>query len=196
MKIVEKGNFDLFSQVLEEGGTYAEPVKKLSGLMSVTLDSSQETNNISADDQPDYYSSKGPLKLTGTIKMAGIALADYKDIFSVTEDKNQAIIVGGNTEVKKLGLAFKNRSSDGSFNMFTLNNCQLKLPPINTVSIDETGTTIREIDIPVEANPYEYTNSEGNPDKVTYSILNSVKNADIWESVKDKIYIPDSTVGV
>jgi len=194
MKIVEKGNFGLIVQKLEENGTYDSVVKSIEGLISVALDSSQELANIAADDLPDYYSSKGPLRLTGTVTLAGVSVADYKDLFSVTEDANEVVVVGGNTEVRKLGLVFKNRASNGSINQFSLNNVKLSLPPLNTATLDEAGTTIREFAIPLEANPYEYTDASGNTARVTYSIINSIKNATIWESVKDKVYVPDTAI--
>ena len=194
MKIVEKGNFGLVVQVLNSDGTYSATVKAIDGLMKIELESSQETANIPADDLPDYYTSRGPLILTGTLTLAGVPLADYKELFDAIEDKNGVVIAGGYVEVKKLGLAFKNRASDGSINQFTLNNVNLTLPPIKTATLDESGTTIREFAIPITANPYEYTDEGGDAARVTYSILNSTKNATIWESANGKIYVPDTTI--
>ena len=76
--------------------------------------------------------------------------------------------------------------------MFTMYRAVFQLPTLSSISFD--GKTIRNLTLNVKVYPYEYINVENEPDKVTYTILNSNLNKDIWASVQEEIYVPDSTV--
>ena len=76
--------------------------------------------------------------------------------------------------------------------MFTLYRAVFQLPALSSVSFD--GKTIRDLTLNVTVYPYEYISEELKKENVTYTIVNSKTNEDIWDKVQDEIYIPDSSI--
>lgn len=198
-RIYEEGNYDLrIAPVNTIGDGYDEPVTVINGLMKVDITFSQTETNTPADDITDYLSRRSPVKGEGTITFAGLTKAMYKLLYNNIVDSNGVIVVGRGGKPKKVGISFKNtcQAEEGSSeNMFTINNATFSVPNINTQSIAEDDTTIRDFALSVKCNPFNYTTSEGKKDRVTYSILNSVDDEAIYEKVKETIYIPDTDTG-
>ena len=98
----------------------------------------------------------------------------------------------GREETKASGFGFYSMVGDGSESMFTVYKASFSLPSLSTVSFD--GKTIRDLTLNVKISPYTYTDAMGKEQQATYTILNSRINSDIWATVQDEIYIPDSEV--
>jgi hypothetical protein len=80
--------------------------------------------------------------------------------------------------------------------MFVLPNVTFEMPNISTQTVSEDDTTIREFALTVQANAQAYTTSDNKKDRYTCAIVNSVDNADIYDTVKDTVYVPDKTVSL
>jgi len=63
------------------------------------------------------------------------------------------------------------------------------LPALSSVSFD--GQTIRDLTLNVKVYPFAVKEGARIKDRVTYTILNSNMNADIWDKVQRLIYVPD-----
>ena len=193
-RIYEEGNYEFQIATLNESeGTYGE-VTTIEGLVNVDITMSQTTSNIAADNKTDYLTRKSAMKGSGTITFIGLSKEDYQKLYNLYLDKNTVIVFGSDVAPRKVGISFKNKQGSltgDSINKFTLNNCVFDLPNLSTQTIQEDDTTIRSFALNVNVNPLEFTNQEGNKDRVTFSLINSVDDTAIWEKVKDLIYVPD-----
>lgn len=193
-RIYEEGNYEFQIATLDEStGTYGE-VTTIEGLVNVDVTMSQTTSNIAADNKTDYLTRKSAMKGSGTITFIGLSKEDYQKLYNLYLDKNTVMVFGSDVAPRKVGISFKNKQGSltgDSINKFTLNNCVFDLPNLSTQTIQEDDTTIRSFALNVNVNPLEFTNQEGNKDRVTFSLINSVDDTAIWEKVKDLIYVPD-----
>lgn len=194
-KIYDKGNFDLITAKLDESTNTYGAVYKWNGLMEINIDLTQNSAQVSADDDPAYLDLKGPITGTGTIKIVGIKNDEFAQLIPVTKDKNGAILFGEDLPSVVLGLSFLNQHFENdttSTNKTTFYKVTCAIPSMPTASVDSDGTTITEVSIPVTINPYFYEDN-GEKKRVTMSKLNSVANKDIWSTAKDTIYVPTGT---
>lgn len=191
-KIYDKGNFSLITAKLDEETNTYGAVYQWDGLMEISIDLTQNSAQVSADDDPAYLDLKGPITGTGTIKLVGIKNDEFEQLMPVTKDKNGAILFGEDLPSVVIGLSFLNQHFENgvvSINKTTFNKVTCAIPSMPTQSVDSEGTTITEVSIPVTINPYFYDDN-GEKKRVTMSKLNSVANKAIWATAKDQIYIP------
>lgn len=199
-KYYETGNFELQTQAFSgtaSAPAYSGKVKSWYGMMELSLTASQDVTNIAADDIADYLTMQPPMVMTGTIRLTGIKIADYENLFNVVKDSNGVYLFGSQQLPKEVGLSFKNTSKDGEGNMntnkFILYRAQIDLPPITTASVDEDGSTIRDFTMNVRAGYIKYTVPSGQPNAgavkfATYGIIDSTETN--WNAIKDKFVLP------
>mgnify|MGYP000894989722 FL=1 len=191
-QLYEAGNRKFFAAELYPDGKYGEKTYH-EGLIEVKLDFSQEITDIPADDIPDFISLASAVTGEGTVKFAVLPYSVYSKFFNVKADRNGAVVVSGKGEKpKQVAFGFYSMVGDGSESMFTVYKASFSLPSLSTVSFD--GKTIRDLTLNVKISPYTYTDAMGKEQQATYTILNSRINSDIWATVQDEIYIPDSEV--
>jgi hypothetical protein len=198
-QIFERGNFDLkFCKILATGAyeeqTGAQVIQNINGMMELSIEFTQESEQLAADDNPDYSSFDSPTRGEGTLKLVNVPFTAYEKLFAVEKDTNSALIFGGAISTVPLGMTFKNTGSDGSINKFTLNKVYLTPPPLTTASIKQSDNTIRDFSIPIRVEPFFYTKADSSKGRVTYSLLNSLEHTTIWAAIKDIIYVPDKVV--
>lgn len=192
-QLYETGNKKFFLAELNADGTFGTKAYQ-EGLMEVKIDFKQDVTEISADDNPAFITLASPLIGEGTVKFAVLPYEMYGKFFNVALDKNGAVVVSSKGKTKLAAFGYYSQVGDGSESMFTLYRAAFSLPALNSVSYD--GKTIRDLTLNVTVNPFVYTDADGRQQKVTYTILNSELNKDIWDKVQDEIYIPDSEVEV
>jgi hypothetical protein len=117
----------------------------------------------------------------------------YAKFFNVSKDSNGATVISGKGKPKHVAFGYYSQVGDGSESLFTLYKAAFSLPGLNSVSYD--GKTIRDLTLNVKIYPYDYKDASGKPQQVSYTILNSGINNDIWSAVQDDIYVPDTEVG-
>jgi len=191
-QLYETGNKKFFAAELNPDGTFGTK-EYHEGLMEVNLDFKSESTDINADDNISFIRLNTQVQGEGTIKFAVLPFNVYSKFFDVKIDKNGAIVIKSKTKSKEVAFGYYSSVGDGSESMFTMYRAVFQLPALASSSFD--GQTIRDLTLNVKVYPYDYINDEDKPDKVTYTILNSNLNSDIWADVQDEIYVPDSTVG-
>lgn len=196
-RIYEEGNYGFMVQALKSDGTYEGTPVKIEGLISIDCTMSRTITNTAADDITDYITRVSPETGEGTITFTGLSKDSYKALFNAITDTNGVLVFGKKNNTKKVGVSFfntQNYAEGSSINKFTLNNVTFSLPNLSTTTIAEDDTTIRSFALSFTANPLNYTDNTSKPDRVTWSLINSKDDSEIWEAVKDTIYVPDSVV--
>lgn len=191
-QLYETGNKKFFAAELNPDGTFGTK-EYHEGLMEVNLEFKSESTDINADDNISFIRLNTQVQGEGTIKFAVLPFNVYSKFFDVKIDRNGAIVIKSKTKSKEVAFGYYSSVGDGSESMFTMYRAVFQLPALASTSFD--GQTIRDLTLNVKVYPYDYINDEDKPDKVTYTILNSNLNSDIWADVQDEIYVPDSTVG-
>ena len=197
-RVYEEGNYGFMIAPLYTDNTYGD-VTTISGMVSIDCTMSRTITNTAADDITDYLTRVSPETGEGTLTFIGLSKEDYEKLYGAITDNNGVLVMGRKNSTKKVGISFFNTqnykddsSSDVSaINKFTLNNVLFSLPNLSTTTLAEDDTTIREFALSFTANPFYYTDSSGNQDRCTWSLINSVDDSEIWDNVKDEIYIPD-----
>ena len=187
-QLYEVGNRKFFAASLNPDGTFGAK-EYHEGLMEVELEFSSEVTDISADDEPAFVRLNSPLEGEGSVKFAVLPFNVYAKFFDVTTDKNGAVVIKSSGKGKEVAFGFYSTLGDGSEAMFTLYRAIFQLPALSSVSFD--GQTIRDLTLNVKVYPFAVKEGTRVKDRVTYTILNSNMNADIWEKVQRQIYIPD-----
>jgi hypothetical protein len=190
-QLYETGNKKFFAASIDENGVFGAKEYR-EGLMEVSIEFKSETTDISADDDPAFVRLNSPLTGEGTVKFAVLPFAVYSKFFDVTTDKNGAVLIKSGAKSKEVAFGFYTSVGDGSESMFTMYRAVFKLPALSSVSMD--GKTIRDLTLSVNVYPFEYVGEDAKREKVTYTIVNSNLNADIWKMVQDEIYIPDCEI--
>ena len=194
---IEEGNkgFDVYT--LNNDNTYAAGVH-IGGMVSLSATITAESVNLPADDDPTYYSFEKPITIDGTATFRKMTVADYKAMYANITDGNEVVTFGRRGMAKQVGFAFNNTRvyKDGTTaeQRICFLNARFSLPPIETQTIEEDSDTVRPFAIPFKAYTYNYTSKDGKSDRAAITMPNSKENADIWDKVKDKIYIPDMEV--
>jgi hypothetical protein len=191
--LYEVGNKKFFAAELLASGLFGDKVYHES-LMEVKIEFSQEITEINADDNPSYITLAGPVTGEGTVKFAVLPYSIYSKFFNVKADRNGAFVVSGKSaKPKQVAFGYYSSLGDESESMFTLYKAVFSLPSLTTVSFD--GKTIRDLTLNVKVYPYEYTDATGKKQQVSYTIINSNLNKDVWDAVQEDIYVPDTEVG-
>lgn len=191
-QLYEVGNRKFFAAELKPDGTYGVKTYH-EGLVEVKLEFTQEITEINADDNPAFITLASAVTGEGTVKFAVLPYSVYSKFFNVTTDMNGAVVVSGKSvKPKQVAFGYYSQVGDGSESMFTIYKATFSLPSLNSVSFD--GKTIRDLTLNVKILPYSYTDALGKEQQATYTILNSKINSDIWASVQDSVYVPDSAV--
>lgn len=196
-RIYEEGNYGFMIQTLKSDGTYEGTPTKIAGMVSIDCTMSRTITNTAADDITDYITRVSPETGEGTLTFIGLTKEDYKALYNAIVDSNGVLVFGKKNSTKKVGISFfntQNYAEGSSINKFTLNNVTFSLPNVSTTTIAEDDTTIRSFALSFTANPLNYTDNTSKPDRVTWSLINSKDDSEIWEAVKDTIYVPDSVV--
>lgn len=194
-RIYEEGNNGFMIAPIQADGSYGEVIK-ISGLISVDITMSNTKTAIAADDVTDYIIKQSGTKGEGTITFAGLSKADYAALYDKITDSNGALTFGRRGSPKKVGFSFLNTQEyleGSSVNKFTINNAYFSIPNLSTTTLAEDDNTIRSLALSVTCSPYTYETTDGKKDTVTWTVLNSEDNVDIWDNVKDQIYVPDKT---
>lgn len=198
-KVFEEGNFDLETAVFTGNARKYQygATKKWHGTMSLTMDFTQEVTSIAADDDPDYLQIAGFLTGSGSLKIAGMKLDEYQELFNVdTYSESGPYLFGSKKIPKEVGLAFKNTSkteSGQSFNKFVLYRVKATLPPLTTESMKNDGVTIRDFTINITASSVYYRKADGTIDAATYGAYNSEKHSSVWSTIASGIKAPNGT---
>ncbi len=190
-QLYETGNKKFFAASKNPDGSFGDK-EYHEGLMQVSIEFKSETTDISADDNPAFIRLNSPLSGEGTVQFAVLPFNVYSKFFDVTTDKNGAVVIKSGAKSKEVAFGFYTSVGDGSESMFTLYRAVFQLPALSSVSFD--GKTIRDLTLNVTVYPYEYISEELKKENVTYTIVNSKTNEDIWDKVQDEIYIPDSSI--
>lgn len=190
-QLYETGNKKFFAAALNEDGTFGEK-EYHEGLMEVSIEFKTEKTDINADDDISFIRLNTQVSGEGTVKFAVLPFNVYSKFFDVKEDKNGAIIIKSKSKGKEVAFGYYSSVGDGSESMFTMYRAVFELPSLSSTSFD--GKTIRDLTLNVNVYPYDYINEDNEPDKVTYTILNSKLNNDIWAKVQDEIYVPDCSI--
>jgi phi13 family phage major tail protein len=191
-QLYEVGNKKFFAAALNASGGFGEKTYH-EGLVEVKIEFAQEVTEISADDNPAFITLASAVTGEGTIKFAVLPYSVYSKFFNVTTDSNGAVVISGKSaKPKQVAFGYYSSVGDGSESLFTMYKAVFSLPSLNSVSFD--GKTIRDLTLNVKVTPYEYTAASGKKEQVSYTILNSELNKEIWQSVQDEIYIPDTEV--
>ena len=190
-QLYETGNKKFFASSLDDEGVFGDK-EYHEGLMEVSIEFKSESTDISADDDPAFIRLNSPLTGEGTVKFAVLPFAVYSKFFDVTTDRNGAVVIKSGAKSKEVAFGFYTSVGDGSESMFTLYRATFQLPALSSISFD--GKTIRDLTLNVAVYPFEYITEDEKKEKVTYTILNSKLNEDIWDKVQEDIYIPDSEV--
>ena len=190
-QLYETGNKKFFAAELKPDGSFGEK-EYHEGLMSVSIEFKSETTEINADDDESFIKLNTQVTGEGTIQFAVLPFNVYSKFFDVKIDKNGAVVIKSKTRSKEVAFGYYSSVGDGSESMFTMYRAVFQLPTLASTSFD--GKTIKDLTLNVKVYPYEYINEENEPEKVTYTILNSNLNKEIWDKVQEKIYVPDSEV--
>ena len=201
-RVFQEGNYGFKVFPLNSDGTYGTGAT-IDGLVNVDITFSSTKTNIPADYTIDYLHRESPLKGEGTITFVGIKNADYAKLFANCVDTNNAVIGGRKNQSKKVGVIFFNTTNfkDGSGvehsveNMISLPNCIFSLPNIQTQTIQEDDTTIRNIELPVNCNPQNFTNEYGDKDRYTWASISKTEATDLgytWADVTATVYKPNA----
>lgn len=188
---IEEGNkgFDIYKYGSTDNGTH------ISGMISLSATVTAETVNIAADDDPTYITREKPVTVDGTATFAKITVSDYKAMYENITDENNVVVFGRRGMAKQVGFAFNNTRvyKDGTTadQRICFLNARFSLPPIETQTVEEDSDTVRPFAIPFKAYTYNYTTKDGKSDRAAITLPNSKDNADIWDMIKDKLYIPD-----
>lgn len=195
-RVYQEGNYGMkVFKIDESRGEYATQGVAVNGLVTVDITFSRTVTNTAADDVVDYLTRRSPERGEGTITILGMSLKDYKALYNDIVDDNNVLVVGKKRMAQKLGIIFYNHeeSAEGSSeNMFVLPNCSLEIPNISTATIAENDTTVRPFELAITCNAKNF-GSGADADRFTYAILNSVDNADIYETNRDKMYTPTTS---
>lgn len=190
-QLYETGNKMFFAAAVNPDGTFGKK-EYHEGLMEVSIEFKTETTEINADDNVSFIKLNTQVTGEGTIKFAVLPFNVYSKFFDVKIDSNGAVVIKSKTQSKEVAFGYYSSVGDGSESMFTMYRAVFQLPSLSSTSFD--GKTIRNLTLNVKVYPYDYINIENEPDKVTYTILNSNLNKDIWAKVQDEIYVPDCTI--
>ncbi len=190
-QLYETGNKKFFAAAVNPDGTFGKK-EYHEGLMEVSIEFKTETTEINADDNVSFIRLNTQVTGEGTIKFAVLPFNVYSKFFDVKIDANGAVVIKSKTQSKEVAFGYYSSVGDGSESMFTMYRAVFQLPSLSSTSFD--GKTIRDLTLNVKVYPYDYINIENEPDKVTYTILNSNLNKDIWAKVQDEIYVPDCTI--
>ena len=191
--LYEIGNKKFFAATLRPDGTFGAK-EYHEGLMEVSIEFESEVTDISADDEPAFVRLNSPLEGEGSVKFAALPFNVYNKFFDVTTDKNGAVVINARGRSKEVAFGFYSTLGDGSESMFTLYRAVFQLPALTSVSFD--GQTIRDLTLNVKVYPYAVREGARIKDRVTYTILNSNMNADIWDKVQRQIYVPDADLEI
>lgn len=198
-KVVEKGNFDLYFQKRTNDVLLGDVVH-VQGLISVDLTFSQETTNTAADDVPDFVSMTAPLTVEGTLTILSMSLSDYEKLYTIYTDDNGIHWLGTNTQADKVGYAYKTTVTDAlgvqSNNMLSFPNTTISLPSKTSVTVDEDGGEISNVEIPVNSNPVFWVDSLGMRQRSPAGFVNSVDDPEIWAKVKDTVFLPNMAMPI
>lgn len=190
-QLYETGNKKFFAAELKPDGSFGTK-EYHEGLMSVNIEFKTETTEINADDDVSFIKLNTQVTGEGTVQFAVLPFNVYSKFFDVRIDKNGAVVIKSKNKSKEVAFGYYSSVGDGSESMFTIYKAVFQLPTLASTSFD--GKTIRDLTLNVKVYPYDYINEDNEPDKVTYSILNSKLNSEIWDKVQEEIYIPDTTV--
>lgn len=190
-QLYETGNKKFFAAAVNPDGTFGKK-EYHEGLMEVSIEFKTETTEINADDNVSFIKLNTQVTGEGTIKFAVLPFNVYSKFFDVKIDANGAVVIKSKTQSKEVAFGYYSSVGDGSESMFTMYRAVFQLPSLSSTSFD--GKTIRDLTLNVKVYPYDYINIENEPDKVTYTILNSNLNKDIWAKVQNEIYVPDCTI--
>lgn len=190
-QLYETGNKKFFAAAVNPDGTFGKK-EYHEGLMEVSIEFKTEATEINADDNVSFIRLNTQVTGEGTIKFAVLPFNVYSKFFDVKIDTNGAVVIKSKTQSKEVAFGYYSSVGDGSESMFTMYRAVFQLPSLSSTSFD--GKTIRDLTLNVKVYPYDYINIENEPDKVTYTILNSNLNKDIWAKVQNEIYIPDCTI--
>lgn len=195
-RVYQEGNYGMkVFKIDESTGGYSSQGTAVNGLVTVDITFSRTVTNTPADDVVDYLTRRSPERGEGTITILGLSLKDYKALYNDIVDDNNVLVVGKKRMAQKLGIIFYNHeeSAEGSSeNMFVLPNCSLEIPNISTATIAEDDTTVRPFELAITCNAKNF-GSGADADRFTYAILNSVDNADIYGTNRDKMYTPTTS---
>ena len=190
-QLYETGNKKFFAAAVNPDGTFGKK-EYHEGLMEVSIEFKTETTEINADDNVSFIKLNTQVTGEGTIKFAVLPFNVYSKFFDVKIDSNGAVVIKSKTQSKEVAFGYYSSVGDGSESMFTMYRAVFQLPSLSSTSFD--GKTIRDLTLNVKVYPYDYINIENELDKVTYTILNSNLNKDIWTKVQNEIYVPDCTI--
>jgi len=189
--LYEIGNKKFFAASLNANGTFGAK-EYHEGIMEVSIEFSAEVTDISADDEPAFIRLNAPLEGEGSVKFAVLPFNVYSKFFDVSTDRNGAVVINSRGKSKEVAFGFYTTLGDGSEALFTLYRAVFQLPALSSISFD--GQTIRDLTLNVKVYPYAPTAASPMSERVTYTILNSVTNSNIWSRVQNVIYVPDMVV--
>lgn len=192
-RVFEEGNYGLKVFPLNSDGTYGTGYA-VEGTVSVDITFSRTRTNTPADDVTDYLNRTSPEKGEGTLTLVGLKKTDYAAFYNNVVDTDGVIVGGRKNQTKRLGVIFyntKNYEGGSSTNMFVLPNVTFELPNLSTTTIAEDDTTIRAFELAITANSVSFETAGGGKDRYTWAVVNSVDNVDIYDDVKDTIYVPN-----
>lgn len=193
-RFYEEGNSGFLVYPIKSDDTYGDGIA-IKGMISFDGTMAMEITNIAADDDTTYLPREKPATAEGTIAFVGLTKDAYAALYNNTEDSNGVMVIGRRGMVKKVAITFNNTrvNANGltSENKHEFLNVTFSLPSISTQTVKEDDDTVRPFEVSFKANPHNYKTKDGKSDRATYVCVNSEDDKEIWEKVKDKLYIPD-----
>lgn len=195
-KIYEQGATDLIIGTIA-AGSFGTSSKKITGLLEITLNITEPTAKVSADNDPGYLKLRGPAMGTGELKVTGIPIADYAVLTSALVGAENSVVAFGEQRAEtEKGFSFKKLFyEDGveSINLIMVHKVVFGMPSEGAKSINEEGTEVTECIIPFEVYPAMYIDGT-TAKRRTLTKLNSVKSETLYGTLKDKCFTPDEAL--
>jgi len=194
--IFEQGNFDLTTQELNENATayVGEPhIWDKSGLVSTNITITMEQNEYAGDDVPDRVVLNGLPRGEGEFVVQGMTDEELESLL-LLDSSADGISFGEDKGVKRFGLSFNRRLSDGSINKYVFFNCRYNGIPAVTSATKSNTTTEPQQTIPVIVTPIKFTRVDGTEGMKLYTKINSVKHQAAFVRFTDKFEIPNQGV--
>lgn len=178
----------------EKTGEYSYgEVKPLTGLRSVSIETSQEDTNFYADDQV-HMTLKGAKTTTGSITLYQIPKDFVVNHLGKTVDANGALIDNGPYKSFAFGFLETKENEVGAVTevLHLYYNCKATHPSLSSTT-DEDGVTAKELEIPLTINQ-SFNVVDGNGKAITEVTLEKTEaNKDVFEQAFEAVYVPTFT---
>ena len=195
-KIVSRGLQDIMTQRLNaDFSAYTGDPVEWQGDTSLVFTPSREVTVLPSGNNPAWDSIEGPTVGDVELKLYDIPLDKMQELLAVKYSAKDGVCVGDTDDAPVfLGLSSDRLvKSDGvqSRNKLIIYKVRFDLPEINSKTIEEADTAVANVTLKGKAYPVFYSKASGEAGSRTYSVVNSVLNAEKYTANKDVIVFPE-----